>query len=416
VTVPRTSGAGAIEAALAASEAFSARVSAELDEAAAFPAEQCALLDEWGLPRAYVPAAMDGPASPDKDPAGLFGSLRAVARRDLTVAWAHGATFDGAAPVWLAGTLQQCRELARLVREGVRVGSSMFELEDDFFRGVPTAARTPSGWRFEGTARWLRNAGRARLLCLPARTEPGGAAAAESLFLVDTDRLAPGTWEWLASEPTHGLRGAGVGAIRFSSAEIPDGSLVGGVGEAGTITASARRLFGSTSRAALSLGAGEHALQLVLDFAAVRAMHGTTLLRLPLARRTLGAAAASLALAEAASRAFPALAGLWVPALVQDVIDELAEVLGVRSFLTGQHAHGAFQKLDRDHRTLLLTGPPAAPEDARRLLTVLAGQAAAVDEAVRCRASELLQPGYRAPDEPYERLLARWETGIGASV
>ncbi|MGQ4334575.1 acyl-CoA dehydrogenase family protein, partial [Streptomyces hayashii] len=94
------------------------------------------------------------------------------------------------------------------------------------------------------------------------------------------------------------------------------------------------------------------------------ALYGTRLLLLPLARRTLGRAAASLALADAATllaaRCAHGLTGemstvsaavkAGVPWMVQQAIDDLAEVMGVRGFLTDGHADGAFQKLERDHR------------------------------------------------------------------
>ena len=114
----------------------------------------------------------------------------------------------------------------------------------------------------------------------------------------------------------------------------------------------------------LSLGAGEHALRLAHAFAAERAMYGTVLLRLPAARRVLGRAAACLELADAASllaarcahglpremSVVSALAKAGVPDIVQGALDDLAELVGARGFLTGAYADGVFQKLERDHR------------------------------------------------------------------
>src|SRR5581483_8075326 len=64
-----------------------------LDAAEAFPREAVRALDAWGLARHYVPAAAGGALTSFDD---LTGLVRAVARRDLTVAIAHAKTFLGA--------------------------------------------------------------------------------------------------------------------------------------------------------------------------------------------------------------------------------------------------------------------------------------------------------------------------------
>lgn len=102
-----------LESLLAAHEddVFSPETLAGLDEREEFPDGAVRVLDEAGLPAHYV-------LTQDGDLGETVRLLRAVARRDLTVAIAHGKTFLGAAPVWVAGTPEQAARLADRVRAG----------------------------------------------------------------------------------------------------------------------------------------------------------------------------------------------------------------------------------------------------------------------------------------------------------
>ncbi|WP_433498945.1 acyl-CoA dehydrogenase family protein [Sphaerimonospora sp. CA-214678] len=385
--------------------------SAALDELEEFPAGECALLDELGITRAYVPAELGGV------PGGLpelLAALRTVARRDLTVAVAHGKTFLGAVCTWVAGDREQRQALAREVLRGAVVAWGLTEpgLGSDLLAGrfsavpasdahlasddgsapdygsapdahsasengpasdgrsapgngsVPGGGSAPGGgWRLDGVKWPVNNATRGRFVCVLARTSPEGGERGFSLFLVDKADLPENAWRNLPKEPTHGIRGADISGIGFEGAVVPADTLIGKVGDGLETVLRALQLT-RTVCVSLSLGAGEHALRLARDFAASRDMYGTTLIELPLARRVLGRAAASLALADAASliaarsahcltgemSVVSALVKAGVPDIVQQAIDDLAEILGVRGFLTRQHADGMFQKLERDHR------------------------------------------------------------------
>ncbi|MCX5096706.1 acyl-CoA dehydrogenase [Streptomyces sp. NBC_00365] len=356
----------ALDAAAGAGGPFSAARSARLDALEEFPAEECALLDACGIARAYVPAELGG--APGGLPE-LVASLRTVARRDLTVAVAHGKTFLGAVCTWIAGDQEQRATLARQVRdEGTVVSWGLTEpgRGSDLLAGQLVARPMPGGgWRLSGVKWPVNNATRGRLICVLARTSPEGGPRGFSLFLVDKDRLPAGSWQPMPKEPTHGIRGADISGIRFEGAPVPDVALIGRVGDGVETVLRALQLT-RTVCASLSLGAGDHALRLAYAFARQRRLYGTTLITLPLARRVLGRAAASLELARAASlvgaRAAHCLPGemsvvsalvkAGVPHLVQRTIDELAELMGARGFLVKGHADGMFQKLERDHRVV----------------------------------------------------------------
>jgi len=363
--LPAVLGAAMDEAA-AGGGPFAPARSAELDAREEFPAQECAVLDHHRLARAYVPAELGGV------PGGLpelLDCLRTVARRDVTVAVAHGKTFLGSVPTWVAGSGEQRRMLARrILQEDAVVSWGLTEPErgSDLLEGRLTATPLEAGgWRLDGVKWPINNATRGHLISVLARTSPEGGARGFSLFLVDKSRLDPGSWCPLPKEPTHGIRGADISGIRFDGAVVPADALTGRVGDGLETVLRALQLT-RTVCTALSLGAGEHALRLAHEFAEGRVMYGTTLLGLPLARRVLGRAAASLELAGAASRTaarsahclpgemsvVSALVKAGVPEIVQRTVDELAELMGARGFLTSHHAHGMFQKLERDNRVV----------------------------------------------------------------
>ncbi|MEU3001294.1 acyl-CoA dehydrogenase [Streptomyces sp. NPDC006995] len=356
---------GILDAAMdaAAHGPFHPATGARLDLREEFPAEACAVLDACGIARAYVPAGLGGASGGLPE---LVAALRTVARRDVTVAVAHGKTFLGSAPSWVAGRDEQRRDLAAGILGGAVVSWGLTEPGhgSDLLAGELTAVRAPDGgWRLDGTKWPINNATRGRLVSVLARTAPEGGPRGFSLFLVDKEALEPGSWRALPKEPTHGIRGADISGVRFEAAYVPDDALTGRVGDGLDVVLRSLQLT-RTVCTSLSLGAGEHALRLAHAFAAGRALYGTTLLALPLARRVLGRAAASLALADAASllaaRSAHCLTGemsvvsavvkAGVPEIVQLAVDDLAELMGARGFLMEQDEHGRFQKLERDHR------------------------------------------------------------------
>jgi alkylation response protein AidB-like acyl-CoA dehydrogenase len=98
---------------------FSYARCAELDDREEFPLDICRELDILGLPRHYVPRAYGGSLDRYDDALQL---MRVIARRDLTVAIAHGKTFLGAVSVWVGGSDQQARELGELIAGGTVLG------------------------------------------------------------------------------------------------------------------------------------------------------------------------------------------------------------------------------------------------------------------------------------------------------
>lgn len=340
---------------------FSTRHCAELDRAEAFPERMCATLDALGLSSYYVPAQFGGALASFED---LVQLVRRVARRDLTAAVAHAKTFLGAAPVWVAGTQAQAVDLGRQIVAGARVSWALSEPGHgaDLLASEVTARREGDRYLVDGVKWPVNNATRGTHACVLARTDPAGGGRGFSLFLAEKAGLAPGSYRHLPKARTHGIRGADISGIAFDGARLPESALVGEPGggiETVLLSLQLTRLM----CAALSLGAGEHALRLATEFAMTRMIQGRPLIDRPAIRAVLARSASALLAAEAVaivgSRAVHALTGelsvisavvkALLPTLIDGVIGELGELLGSRSFLDCEYADGAFQKLQRDH-------------------------------------------------------------------
>ncbi|MDX3231795.1 acyl-CoA dehydrogenase [Streptomyces sp. ME19-01-6] len=352
-------------------DAFAPDTLAGLDDREEFPDDAVRVLDAAGLPAHYV-------LPPDGDVSETVRLLRAVARRDLTVAIAHGKTFLGAVPVWVAGTPAQTTRLAERVRGGEPVCWALTERDHgaDLFAGEFTAAADGSGdgcggdgsgdgrggWRLTGEKWLINNATRSTLACVLARTDPAGGRRGFSVFLVDKRRLPEGAWHNLPKVRTHGIRGADISGFTLDGAPVPADSLIGGQGDGIAVVLKSLQLT-RIACTALSLGAADHALRLARDFAAARELYGRRLADVPHVRRILGRAAAAALTAEAVSllsarsvhtlpgelSAISAIAKAYVPTVTQETLTRLGELLGVRGFLT-QPPGGGFAKLERDHR------------------------------------------------------------------
>ncbi|MEV5609125.1 acyl-CoA dehydrogenase family protein [Streptomyces sp. NPDC052225] len=363
---PTTSAAEELDAFLGDPEEpggwFSRERCLDLDEQEAFPADICRRLDEWGLPGHYVPAEHGGRLT---DYATLLEVMRTLARRDLTVAIGHGKTYLGGICVWVAGTPEQAAALGADIRAGLPVSLGLTERAhgSDLLAGEVHATAGETGWLVDGEKWLINNATRGSLLSLLTRTDPAGGPRGFSILLVDKRTLDPATYHHLPKVRTHGIRGADISGIRFTRAAVSRSALVGPQGGGLEIVLKALQLT-RTMCAALSLGAADQGLRIAADFAARRELYGRRLVELPQARRVLGTAAADVLLHEAlgtvAARLVhtqtdemsvtAAVTKYLLPSGTEDVLTRLTRVLGARAFLKGVHAHGAFQKVERDHR------------------------------------------------------------------
>jgi alkylation response protein AidB-like acyl-CoA dehydrogenase len=97
---------------------------ARLDEREEFPQAFHDALASWGAHHHYIPEELGGRQRSLEETLAI---ARAVSRRDLTLAIAHGKTYLGLVPVWGAGTPEQRRHLAAIAAADVPVSLGLTE-------------------------------------------------------------------------------------------------------------------------------------------------------------------------------------------------------------------------------------------------------------------------------------------------
>ncbi|MDT0308861.1 acyl-CoA dehydrogenase family protein [Streptomyces sp. DSM 44917] len=339
----------------------------ELDKAEAFPDEICALLNAQGLQRHYVPEEYGGALG---EVPVVLELLRAVARRDLTMAIGHSKTFLGAVGAWVSPTDPASQEMARQVLEGAAISSGLTEQAhgSDLVSGQVRAEEVPGGFRLTGEKWAINNATRCRTIAVLART--GDGPRGFDVLMVDKTALAPESFRCLPKFRTHGIRGANISGIVFDNAFLPAEARLGRP-RTGLETMLKGLQLSRTLCSALSLGPGEHALRLVLEGPGPGAPPSgsggrTGGAERPEEARTLADAGADHLLNEAAAQVgcrgihtFPQETGVvsavlkyLLPTRADRMIADLGRLLGTRARLVDGDLDGRFQKLARDHRVV----------------------------------------------------------------
>lgn len=318
------------------------------DEREAFPEALVNELIRHGMLLAFVPKA-DGGLLDSVTEAALL--MRAAARRDLTAAIALGQAFLGSVPVWLKGSPEQRARQAQALSSGKLAALALTE-EAHGSDLLSTGTRLEGG-RLTGTKWLINNATRGELLTVLARSNERGGLSGCSL--VQLDKPAAKGFEHLPKIRTHGIRGADISGITFDGAG--PASLLGGEGTGLELVFKALQVT-RIGCAAFSLGAGDTALRLALDFALSRKLYGGTAFDIPHARTVLTNAFIDLMIAEAVAigawrglhlapdqmSLASAVTKLFVPTRVEQLIRDAAVIFGARHWLRD----GPFQKVMRD--------------------------------------------------------------------
>jgi acyl-CoA dehydrogenase len=197
----------------------------------------------------------------------------------LTVAIHNGPVTHA---VLVHGSDEQRARWLPLLASGERIGA--FALSEPEAGSDPsgietTATRTDSGWRFEGTKRWVTNGDAAGLLVVFARTAAAAGAGGEvgagelSAFLVP--RESPGiTVE--ARERTLGFSASETVTLRFEAVEVGFDSLLGTEGGGFSLAMQALDI-GRAGVAALALGVAQASYEHALRYAGEREQFGSPL-------------------------------------------------------------------------------------------------------------------------------------------
>jgi alkylation response protein AidB-like acyl-CoA dehydrogenase len=205
---------------------FSFARTLEADEREASPQEALRCLHAWGLPEFLIPAALGGRCQSVEQ---VLALLRVVARRDLTAAFAVGPSLLAALPVWMAGSPEQQRRVAGLLRAGKGLALATTERAhgSDLLANQTRAVPDGDGYRLTGEKWLISCATTADALTVFARTAPAGGPRGFSLFLFDKADADRREWAHLPRVRTLGLRGGDLGGVRFRDCQLPGGARVG---------------------------------------------------------------------------------------------------------------------------------------------------------------------------------------------
>jgi alkylation response protein AidB-like acyl-CoA dehydrogenase len=339
--------------------------SLRVDEDEAFPAHAVEALNEWGLPEFYVPALGHGGRFARMDE--VLYVLRAVARRDITVAIAHAKTFLGSVAVWVGASPSIQARCADLIRAGhlVSLGLTEFEHGGDLVaNGTVLASSTASACRLNGVKWLINNATRCAALTVYANHASLHGTGAGTLAWVEKSRLDPGTYAPTPKIRTAGVRGADISGIQFRDAALSDADIIGKPGQGLGITLRSLQLS-RTLCCGLSIGAGDMAVRTLAVHMQTRSRYRKPLAEYAFGKQRLGEAFLRQLIAEclafSASRmvhvaprlmsVISSVAKYMVPELVDSVYELCEQGLGARAYLRVP-PWSQFQKAKRDHRLI----------------------------------------------------------------
>ncbi|MEU6034757.1 acyl-CoA dehydrogenase family protein [Actinomadura sp. NPDC047616] len=336
---------------------FSYRAIVEAEERDELPPGAVEAVRAWGFPGYLVPRHLGGRLTTLEE---LFLVTRAVSRRSVTVAVMYGSGLLAVNPVWLWGDPRQQKTVAEGVLRGdlACFGVSEADHGSDVTACEARAEAAGDGLVLTGVKWPVGNATRGRFVTAYARTGPRDF----SLLLVDKDELDPASWSALPPVRTVGLRGHDLSGVEFTGARLPAGCVIGRPGS-GLVQTLKTLQITRTAIAALSLGTMDAVVRIGMEYAGRRTLYGAEIYRIPVIRDQLLKAHLDLLVAECVAlpvaRALtvaPGRLSLWssivkyfVPVLGEEVVAGVGTVLAARGYLREGVAHGAFQKLQRDH-------------------------------------------------------------------
>ncbi|MBW2252905.1 MAG: acyl-CoA dehydrogenase family protein [Deltaproteobacteria bacterium] len=230
---------------------------------------------EIGLQLLMIPEAYGGMGGGTRD---CFAITREMSKICLGITTAFFAIQLGADPLLVGGTEEQKKKWLGAIAQGnVLVAYAVTEpAAGSDVAGIKTKADPVLsdsgeiiGYKINGTKQFISTGGAADFITLLAKTPEG-----LTFFVVEkgTEGFSAGK-----SEEKHGIRSSQTSPLTFTDVFVPIENLIGGVPGKGL--KQANKVFGYTRLmvAAMGLGPGEAALDIVIPYAKQRVVSGSAL-------------------------------------------------------------------------------------------------------------------------------------------
>jgi len=249
----------------------------ELDKKEEFPEEIIREMmgPDIGLQLLFIPEKYGGMGGGARDSCAL---TREMAKICLGVATAFFAIQLGADPIMFAGTEEQKEKwLGKIADGNSLVAYAVTEAEAGSNLAALATRAEPvqddggqiTGYVINGTKQFISNGGYADFITVLARTQEG-----PTFFIVEKGMEG---FHQGKGEEKHGIRASNTSPLTFDNVFVPVENLLGGA--PGNGLKQANLVFGHTRLmvAAMGLGAGEAALNIVIDYAKKRVQFGSPL-------------------------------------------------------------------------------------------------------------------------------------------
>ncbi|MBW1675335.1 MAG: acyl-CoA dehydrogenase family protein [Deltaproteobacteria bacterium] len=249
----------------------------ELDKKEVFPEEIIREMmgPDIGLQLLFIPEEYGGIGGGDRDACAL---IREMARICLGVATAFFAIQLGADPILFAATKEQKQKwLGKIAEADALVAYAVTEAEAGSNLAALKTKAEPvrndageiTGYVINGTKQFISNGGYADFITVLAKAPEG-----PTFFIVEKGMEG---FHQGKGEEKHGIRASNTSPLTFTDVSVPVKNLLGGV--PGNGLKQANMVFGHTRLmvAAMGLGAGEAALDIVIDYAKKRVQFGSPL-------------------------------------------------------------------------------------------------------------------------------------------
>jgi alkylation response protein AidB-like acyl-CoA dehydrogenase len=328
------------------------------DEQETLPYTFMAYINQWGYTDFLIPSHLNGKLHSFVE---LYLLNKIIARRDLTLAVAMGLSFFAALPTWIAGTLDQQKDLSIRLRRGEIGALALTEEEhgSDLTANEMNAEPCQTGWYISGSKWCVNFATLSQTVTVLSRTHPKGGLLGFSLFFIDKARIGPGI-TYVPKLTTHGVRGLDISGFSLDKVQVTQDNLIGEEQRGLEIIYKVFQIS-RTLCACLAVGGADTALRLTVDFSLQRYLYGKSAFEIPSVTQRLGEQFVQLLIADCTSlivvRActlMPKKMSFWsaiikflIPKMCEDIVEQCGIILGARAYLRTTD-WAIFQKIRRD--------------------------------------------------------------------